>query len=141
MSRLSTPTKRRWSWLSHDQRLPDRQRLGQESERFAARFLVSQGYAILETNVRARLGEIDLVAREGQMLCFIEVRSASSLQWGGPLASITDRKRRRLIRAAQWFVSQRKPSVPELRFDVVGVTWNASGEPSCELIRGAFDAG
>ena len=79
-----------------------RQQLGERSEQAARRFLVSQGYVIEETNVRFPVGEIDIVAREGDILCFVEVRATRSDAWGGPLASIGDRKRRHLIRAARW---------------------------------------
>ena len=117
-----------------------RQRLGQHSERFAVRLLQSQGYTIQETNVRFPVGEIDIVAREGETLCFVEVRSTASSQWGGPLASVTNRKRRHLIRAAQWYLS-RLPRLPsQTRFDVVGITWGDGKTPALELIRGAFES-
>ena len=56
----------------------DRQRLGQRGERLAKQFLISRGYVIEETNARFPVGEIDLVAREGETLCFVEVRSTAS---------------------------------------------------------------
>ena len=127
------------SWLAQH---PDplRQRLGRQSERLAARLLASQGYEVERTNVRFPVGEIDVVAWEEGVLCFIEVRSTHGSRWGGPLASITERKQRRLIRAARWYLSRVPPPIPETRFDVVGIEWSASGEPRVELVRGAFDA-
>jgi len=94
---------------------------------------------ILERNVRYPVGEIDIVAQEGVTLCFIEVRSTGSQQWGGPLASITDRKRRHLIHAARWYLQDSPTRLPEIRFDVVAIDWQARG-PVIELIRGAFTA-
>ena len=117
-----------------------RQELGERSEQLALRFLVSQGYAIEETNVRFPVGEIDTVAREGHTLCFVEVRATRSDDWGGPLASIGDRKRRRLIRAARWYLVRFRELPEEIRFDVVAMTWDGAGEPTPELVRGAFDA-
>ena len=127
---------RRFSWLPR----PDtfRQRLGRRSEALAAAFLNSAGYRIERTNVRFPVGEIDVVAREGDVLCFVEVRSTSSSQWGGPLASITGPKRRRLIQAARWYLAG-KPMPPEIRFDVLAIEWEGN-TPRVELIRGAFDA-
>jgi putative endonuclease len=115
-----------------------RQRIGRRGEQLAAAFLNSAGYRIERRNVRYPVGEIDLVARDGPVLCFVEVRSASSGQWGGPLASITEPKRRRLIRAARWYLAG-KPPPAEIRFDVLGITWDGE-TPNIELIRGAFDA-
>lgn len=115
-----------------------RQQLGRRGEQIAAAFLNSAGYRIERTNVRYPVGEIDIVAREGPVLCFVEVRSASSGRWGGPLASITGSKRRRLIRAARWYLAG-KPFPPEVRFDVLGILWDGP-TPTIDLIRGAFDA-
>ncbi len=111
---------------------------GVRSEQLARHFLTSQGYAIRETNVRFPVGEIDVVAEEGQTLCFVEVRSTSSSRWGGPLASITDRKRQRLIRAAQWYLQRLRTLPPASRFDVVAIQWEGPQAPTIDLIRDAF---
>ena len=117
-----------------------RLRLGRQSERLAIRLLQSHGYTIHETNARFPVGEIDIIAWEGQTLCFVEVRSTASSQWGGPMASVTNRKRQHLIRAAQWYLS-RLPRLPsQTRFDVVGITWEDGKTPALELIRGAFNS-
>ncbi len=121
--------------------LPWRQRRGQRAERLAAAFLSAHGYVIQQANVRFPVGEIDLIAHERHVLCFVEVRSTSSDQWGGPFASVTDRKRRRIIRAASWYLTRFRELPAEIRFDVVGITWPPDGPPSIELIRAAFDAG
>jgi putative endonuclease len=121
--------------------LSAKQLLGRRSEAIALRLLTSQGYAIEATNVRFPVGEIDIIAREGHTLCFVEVRSTSSDHWGGPLATIDARKQRHLIRAAKWYLSRHPSELPEIRFDVVAITWNDGKAPTTELIRGAFDAG
>jgi len=105
----------------------------------ARRFLIAQGYTIQDTNVRFPVGELDLVARQGTALCFIEVRSTSSAAWGGGLASVDARKRRRIIQAARWYLS-RRPLPPEIRFDVLAIEYRDGAEPTVELVRGAFDA-
>ena len=116
------------------------QRLGRESELVAAQFLIAQGYAIEAVNVHVPGGELDLVAREGRTLCFVEVRSTSSDRWGGPLATIDAGKRRRIIRAARWHLARRREPPAEIRFDVIAITWRELDPPAVELIRGAFDA-
>ena len=100
----------------------------------------AQGFEILERNVRFPVGEIDLVAREHEALCFVEVRSTASQAWGGAAASVTRRKQRRLIRAAQWYLQSRRPSFMDARFDVVAIEWQSERAPAVELIRGAFTA-
>ena len=120
--------------------LPWRQRWGQRAEALAAAFLSAHGYVIQQANVRFPVGEIDLIGHERHVLCFVEVRSTSSDQWGGPFASVTDRKRRRIIRAARWYLARLREVPLEIRFDVVGITWQPAGPPSIELIRSAFDA-
>ena len=77
---------------------------------------------------------------DGDALCFVEVRSTSSDAWGGPLASITGAKRRRIIAAARWFINGYAGPAKEFRFDVVGVVWEEP-HPRVVLIRGAFTAG
>ncbi len=120
-------------------RLRSRAERGRSAEQLARRYLSAHGYVIEQTNARFPVGEIDVVAREGNTLCFVEVRSASSTQWGGALGSVTDRKRQRLIRAAQWWL-ERTPVASEIRFDVVAIQWQPAGPPSIELIKAAFDA-
>jgi putative endonuclease len=110
------------------------QSAGGDAEERAARFLAHRGLAIVMRNYRTRAGEIDLIAREGETLVFVEVRMRSSDRFGGALASITPRKRRRIVAAARQFL-MRVPRVPPCRFDVVAIDY---GEP--EWIRGAFDA-
>mgnify|MGYP001607104282 CR=1 FL=1 len=117
-----------------------RQHRGRAAERLACAFLRHAGYEIERTNVRFPVGEIDIVARQGGVLCFVEVRSTSSQQWGGAVGSITDRKRRHLIRAARWYLTRYRSMPPDSRFDVVAIEWQAERQPKVELIQGAFDA-
>ena len=130
---------KRWSWPKPKPSAA-RQELGSRSEALARRFLTLNGYVIQEVNVRFPVGEIDVVAWDGQALCFVEVRSASSNEWGGALESIGDRKRRHLIRAARWYLTRLRSLPEEIRFDVVAVDWSGPDAPRIELIRGAFEA-
>lgn len=114
-----------------------RQGTGRLGEQLALDALRARGYQIEATNVRYPVGEIDIIARDGLTLCFVEVRSASSMEYGGPLASITGRKRQRLIRAARWYL-QAAPAAQDIRFDAVAILWSAEGRPRIEILQHAF---
>jgi len=113
-----------------------RRQLGQRSERLARRFLEAHGYRIERVNVHFPVGEIDIVARDGATLCFVEVRSTTSMRWGGPLETITGRKRLRMLRAARWYLNGYRAVPPETRFDVVAIHWASPKRPACELVKG-----
>jgi len=91
---------------------------GAAAEALAAEFLQSRGLAVIKRNYRCRGGEIDLIARDGATLVFVEVRLRSSNAFGGALASITAAKRRRLRFAAGLFLSSLARE-PQCRFDAV----------------------
>ena len=110
---------------------------GRRSERLAAAFLRHQGFVVEGTNVRFPVGELDIVAWEGSTLCFIEVRSVSTARFGSAAESITFRKQRHLIRAAQWYLARQRLRPAAIRFDVVGVEWQ-NARPQLGLIRNAF---
>lgn len=119
----------------------ERQRLGAAAEDIAAAHLASQGVRVLERNYRRRLGELDLIARHGDVLLIVEVRTRSSDAFGGAAASIDAAKRRRLVYAAQQLLQERKDLARlRVRFDVVLVDGAATSAPRVEWIRHAFDA-
>jgi putative endonuclease len=91
---------------------------GREAERAAGAFLESRGLRILARNWRCRFGEIDLVAKEGAAVVFVEVRMRSSASFGGAAESIGQAKRRRLIAAANLYLATRGIDAP-CRFDAV----------------------
>ncbi len=91
---------------------------GPAAEVYAAQCLTSQGLRVLGRNLRFPFGEIDILARDGGTLVFVEVRWRRSRQFGGPAASVTPAKRRRLHRAAQ-AVLQRYRTPPPCRWDAV----------------------
>ncbi|MCC7071246.1 MAG: YraN family protein [Deltaproteobacteria bacterium] len=105
---------------------------GRAGEDLAVAHLEREGYQVLARNVRTKGGEIDIVAREGPLVCFVEVRRRK--QTLDALVSVDAKKQRRLTRAATaWLASQAQ--VPRCRFDVVVVS-NAG----VTLVRGAFEA-
>lgn len=105
----------------------DRRLLGQKGEALAVAHLRKCGLHIETRNFRCRLGEIDLVAREGKTLVFIEVRSRTSLAFGLPQETIDYRKQRRLRRIAQVYLQGRSEAL--VRFDVVAVQFDRLGNP------------
>jgi putative endonuclease len=105
--------------------------LGGDAEALAARHLESLGYRLVARNVRSRRGELDLVARDGKVLCFVEVRLRRTPALAAE--SVDARKQRSLIRAAQQYLAANRLDVP-CRFDVVTVS--RDGVPT--LLRNAF---
>jgi putative endonuclease len=112
--------------------------IGRAAETAATRLLERAGYRILQSNFRAKGGELDVVAMDGEALAIVEVRYRASDRFGGGAASITAGKRRRIISAARVLLATR-PLLARLpaRFDVVEVTGPADAL-ACRLIRGAF---
>jgi putative endonuclease len=149
---------------------PDaRHELGRRGEDLAARFLASRGFAVIERNwrpgaagaasdaagdvlgARIRLrGELDAIAWEGTpgaggVLCFVEVKTRASSEWGTPGQAVNASKQRQIVRLAQAFLALRGPGDRDVerapcRFDVVEV-WMGEGQtPRVALHRAAFDA-
>lgn len=113
--------------------------LGAEWEQRAERYLNGKGLDTLERNFHCRLGELDLVMRDGDATVFVEVRYRRDNTHGGGLCSITHRKRLKIIRAAGIFLS-RRPRLAQgpCRFDVVAID-GAPATPRIEWVRAAFD--
>ncbi|MBM4265143.1 MAG: YraN family protein [Deltaproteobacteria bacterium] len=115
---------------------------GRAAEDAACALLVREGYRVLERNVRLAGAEIDVIARDGEVVVFVEVRSRSSRRHGGPLETIGATKRVRIARAASaWLAARQRRGgrYPPARFDVVGVDWK-EGIPLCTLVRNAFES-
>ena len=113
-------------------------RAGLEGEDLACRHLAAQGYAILARNFRCRSGEVDVVARDGAVTVFVEVKHRRGSAHGAGHESVTFGKRRRIVRAARIFASARGLSESPLRFDVVSID-ETDGVPHLRHDRGAFD--
>ena len=116
---------------------PHRRAKGRVGEEEAVRWLTSQGYEILERNAATKAGEIDLVARQGEILCFVEVKARASSAYGPAVAAVTPSKQRRLGRAAALYLASRPWSGP-CRFDVLGLDLDADGRWQPSLIQDAF---
>lgn len=114
--------------------------LGEYGEGLACAELTRRGYAILARRYRTRLGEIDIVARDGAVLVFVEVKTRNAARHGGPLAAVTPQKQRRLTRMALDYLARSGTGGTPCRFDVVAVQIQPDGESQIELIRNAFES-
>lgn len=116
----------------------DRRALGRWGEELAVQHLQLQGIEVLDRNWRCRAGELDVVAREGRTLLFVEVKARSGLGYGEPAEAVSRTKARRIHGlAAAWLAEQRPDGRWDLRFDVVSVV-RTSGLPLVQHLRGAF---
>lgn len=121
-----------------------RRRTGAIAEDLVAHRLAAAGWEIVERNARTRYGELDIVARDGRTLVFIEVKAArEGTQFGPerPILSIDFRKQQRVRRLATAWMSERRDQPPyeEIRFDAVGVTLDRAGRATdVEYVKGAF---
>jgi len=104
-----------------------RRTTGIKGEEEAARFLTRSGYAILDRNVRTRAGEIDLVAKEGKTLVFVEVKTRRELEGDPPQAGVHTRKQNRLAKLAHGYLKLKRIRQTPCRFDVVAVIINDEG--------------
>ncbi len=115
-----------------------RQGLARRGEAAAALRLRQEGYRILESNHRSPLGEIDLIAQDGDTLVFVEVKTRRASRGGSPKEAVTPRKQRRLSLLALEYLKARGLLDRPARFDVVAVSWNDEA-PEIEIVRNAFE--
>jgi len=109
--------------------------LGEEA---AVKFLKEKKYQILERNYRNRLGEIDIVAKDKGVICFVEVKTRLSDDPGFALEAVGHRKQKKIAQTALSYLKQHDLLDTEARFDVVAVTQQRSGELTAEIIEDAF---
>ena len=115
-----------------------RKLLGDLGERLAAQYLEKEGYLIRERNYRCPIGEIDLVATEGDCLVFVEVRTRRGKRFGSPEESMTLTKQQRLVDLAQSYLVERGEEPPGWRIDLVAVEFSPRGVlERVELVRNA----
>ena len=112
--------------------------VGRYGEDVAARHLTEAGLVVLERNWRCREGEIDIVARDGDVLVLCEVKTRRSTAYGTPLEAVTDVKAaRQRVLAARW-IEDRGIHPRAVRFDVVGVLASGRGPASVRHVRGVL---
>lgn len=112
---------------------------GRWGEEVAASFLEKKGYQILERQFHFHHTEIDLIARDGDYLVFVEVKTRSSADFGWPEEALTPRKKYHLRRAAEGYLYLNNLNNIDCRFDVVSIFFGPGGQPEIEHFENAFD--
>jgi len=113
--------------------------LGDRGESIAATFLQGAGFSIVERNFRCVCGELDIVARDGRAIVFVEVKCRNNRAYGPPQLAVTPFKQRQISKAALVWLSKRRLYDAEARFDVVAIVLHEHDLPEIEHIRNAFD--
>ncbi len=114
------------------------QQFGEESESLAAEYLTMQGYKIINLNYRTKIGEIDIIAKDGDTIAFIEVKARKSGYYGNAKWGVTPTKQKKISMVALQYLKSKKQTNVKARFDVVAINtrWNKT---SIEIIKNAFD--
>ena len=110
---------------------------GLSGEEYAANWLVKEGYIILERRFRCQMGEIDIIARLGRVIIFIEVKARRSTEYGSPAEAVTWGKQRKLLRTAQLWLQQKGLTEAVCRMDVIEILQQEEA-PKIHHIPNAF---
>ena len=115
---------------------------GAVGEQLAVRFLTDNNYNILKTNFRVgRIGEIDIIAKDAEYICFIEVKSRGTIRFGNPAEAVTLQKQKKIKLLAEIYLSNTGNSEKCVRFDVVEIIMKKSNNNDIHdinLIKNAF---
>lgn len=118
--------------------MPAGKPLGDRGEALAARYLAARGYTVVNRNFRMGRKEIDLVARRGDVVAFVEVKTRGGLGYGHPLEAITWKKRREIQQVAAAWIDRFGQPGDNYRFDAVAVLAPAGGAPTIEHVEDAW---
>lgn len=114
--------------------------IGQEGEQFAVQYLIHNGYEILRQNWRFSKAEIDIICRKGEHLVFVEVKTRSYTYYGQPAESVTEKKERLMMDAANVFMAEIQYEW-KFRFDIISIIFSADGNHQIEHVEDAFFPG
>lgn len=116
--------------------------IGNLGEEAAVKAIKKQGYKVIERNYRTKMGEIDIIAKDGDYTCFIEVRLRKNNNFGSPADTIDMRKQQKIIRTAKYYAMAKKIYDCPMRFDAVLINADAKGGKltniKTEIIKNAF---
>ena len=110
--------------------------LGKMGEELAVNYLIGKGYEILERNWRNKHKEIDIVAKDGETLVIVEVKTRQSDGFGEPDMAVTRQKQKCLVYAANAYVFSKRLDL-DIRFDIISIVFN-QGNPKIDHIEDAF---
>jgi putative endonuclease len=119
--------------------LDPRRGFGQEGEAAAEQYLRHKGYRIVARNLRSPLGELDLVAEDGRVLVFVEVKARRTGAFGGAIYAVHQRKQEKLIQLAALYLARHHIKDRLCRFDVVLLQGVGDGPAQIEHIQNAFE--
>jgi putative endonuclease len=111
---------------------------GIKGEEIAERYLAQQGYQVLEKNFHSQQGEIDIIARDKDVLVFVEVKNYSFRSYGSALGAVRKSKRESIVHAARTYLLKNRIKNVNCRFDVLTIYRNPNGSCRIELYRNAF---
>jgi putative endonuclease len=111
---------------------------GIKGEDAAEKYLVQQGYEILERNFHSQQGEVDIVARDGRFLVFVEVKNYSFKSYGSPLGAVRKSKKQSVVHAARTYLYKKNIKNTYCRFDVLTIYRRPNGSRAIELYKNAF---
>ncbi|HEV8159795.1 MAG TPA: YraN family protein [Pyrinomonadaceae bacterium] len=124
-------------------------RIGQLGEELAARFLIKNGFRLVLSNFKVPVGrswggvsvsgEIDLIAFDEDVLCFVEVKTRSSEDFAAPLAAVDLRKQRQITRTARMYRKIFRLDWVKFRYDVVSIVLNENAKPKIEIFKGFWN--
>ena len=112
--------------------------LGSEGEELAAMFLERKGYGIIARNYKTPVGEIDIIARDGDTIVFVEVKTRANYSFGHPFEAVHKDKRQKMKNLALLYLKKQRYQLPA-RFDVVSIIRSQSGKRAIEHIVDAFE--
>lgn len=115
-----------------------RKKLGEWGENVAQSYLIDHGYQVIGRNFRSPYGEMDIIARDGSVWCFIEVKTRKNRRYGPGYHSVNRRKQNHLIQTAEFYLISNNLSNVPLRFDIISIDFIDQTEYRVELIRNAF---
>ena len=113
--------------------------VGSRGEELAAAFLVGNGFELIERNFRCKGGEVDIVAKDGTTLVFIEVKSRTTLSYGVPQLAVTPFKQRQISKAALTWLARNHRHDSPARFDVIAILLGRDYQHKIEHIKNAFE--
>ncbi len=113
-------------------------RLGDEGEQIAYDHLLSLGWQMIERNFHSSQGEVDIIAKDGQFLVFVEVKNYSFASFGTPVGAVRAAKKKSIIHAASTYLHKKNISNVYCRFDVISIYRNFEGKMNIELYKDAF---
>jgi putative endonuclease len=117
---------------------PAKDLLGDRGENMAARALRNKGYTIIVRNFRCEMGEIDIIARDGTTLVFVEVKTRVDDSQVSPQEQVNNHKQNQITKAARFYLTRYGVPQPAARFDVIAIVWPTGRSPQINHIENAF---